>query len=52
MVFPAAGFPALAKESGARLVIINRDRTELDSTADLVLNSEIGPTLGLAVAVD
>ena len=52
VVFPAAGFPALAKESGARLVIINRDRTELDSTADLVLNSEIGPTLGLAVAVD
>lgn len=52
VVFPAAGFPALAKENGARLVIINRDRTELDSAADLVLNREIGPTLGAAVAVE
>jgi NAD-dependent deacetylase len=51
VVFPAAGFPALAKENGARLVIINRDPTEMDSMADLVLNREIGPTLGAAVSV-
>ena len=46
VVYPAAGFPALAKRNGARLVIINRDATELDPLADLVINREIGPTLG------
>lgn len=50
VVYPAAGFPALAQESGARLVIVNRDPTDLDSRADLVLHSEIGPTLQAAVA--
>jgi NAD-dependent deacetylase len=51
VVFPAAGFPLLAKRNGARLVIINREPTELDGMADLVLNEEIGPTLGDAVGV-
>ncbi len=46
VVHPAAGFPVLAKENGARLVILNREPTELDGLADLVLNREIGPTLG------
>ena len=45
VVYPAAGFPALAKQRGARLVILNREPTDLDSIADLVLNREIGPTL-------
>jgi NAD-dependent deacetylase len=45
VVYPAAGFPAMASRSGARLVIVNRDSTELDGLADLVLNAEIGPTL-------
>ncbi len=45
VVFPAAGFPVVAKEQGARLVILNRDPTDLDPLADLVLNTEIGPTL-------
>ncbi len=49
VVYPAAGFPALAKESGARLVIINREPTGLDALADLVINAEIGPTLGAAL---
>ncbi len=44
-VFPAAGFPLLAKQNGARLAILNRDATELDRYADLVLHDEIGPTL-------
>ncbi len=52
VVYPAAGFPALAKENGARLVILNRDPTELDGLADLVLNREIGPTLGEAANVN
>ena len=52
VVYPAAGFPVMAKQNGATLVIINRDPTDLDAYADLVLNTEIGPTLGEAVGVD
>lgn len=48
VVYPAAGFPELARRNGARLVILNRDPTPLDSLADLVLNAEIGPTLAAA----
>src|SRR6202012_4694906 len=49
VVYPAAGLPLLAKRNGARLVIVNREPTEQDEFADLVLHSEIGPTLGAAV---
>jgi len=45
VVHPAAGLPALAKESGARLVIINRESTPLDDLADLVIRDGIGATL-------
>jgi NAD-dependent deacetylase len=45
VVYPAASFPIIAKRSGARLAIINRDPTDLDDIADLVLNLEIGDTL-------
>lgn len=44
-VYPAAGFPIVAKRNGARLVILNREPTELDAIADLVIHGEIGPTL-------
>ena len=44
-VYPAAGFPIIAKRNGATLVILNRDPTELDAIADLVIHDEIGPTL-------
>ena len=49
VVYPAAGFPELAARNGSRLVILNREPTGLDSLADLVLNKEIGVTLGEAV---
>lgn len=52
VVYPAAGFPAMAKQNGAKLVILNRDPTDLDRIADLVLNREIGPTLGEAANVN
>jgi len=52
VVYPAAGFPVLAKRNGARLVIVNREPTDQDGLADLVINSEIGATLGDAVGVD
>ena len=49
-VYPAAGLPVLAKQAGAGLVIINREQTDLDHLADLVINKEIGPTLELLSA--
>lgn len=52
VVYPAAGFPLLAKEHGAKLVIINRDPTEQDDYADLVIHDEIGPVLSQAVPTD
>lgn len=46
VVWPAAGFPMMAKNSGARLVIINREPTDQDDLADLVIPFDIGETLG------
>jgi len=51
VVYPAAGFPQMAKQNGAKLVILNRDETPLDGYADLVVNAEIGPTLSAAVGL-
>lgn len=45
VVYPAAGVPLHAKRRGARLVIINREPTDLDREADLVIHGEIGATL-------
>jgi NAD-dependent deacetylase len=52
VVYPAAGFPELAKHNGATLVIMNREPTGLDRIADLVLHRAIGETLGDAVGID
>jgi NAD-dependent deacetylase len=46
VVWPAAGFPMMAKDAGARLVIINREPTDQDEFADLVIRHDIGETLG------
>ncbi len=48
VVYPAAGFPLMAKRNGAKLAIVNREPTDQDSYADLVLHDEIGPTLSAA----
>jgi NAD-dependent deacetylase len=45
VVWPAAGFPLMAKRNGAALVIINREPTEFDELADLVVRSDIGDVL-------
>ena len=45
VVWPAAGFPLMAKRNGAALVIINREPTELSDVADLVVQCDIGDTL-------
>lgn len=52
VVYPAAGFPELAKRLGARLVILNREETPLDGIADLVIHREIGPTLGWLTGIN
>ncbi len=44
-VWPAAGFPLMAKRNSARLVIINREPTEFDAAADLVVRQDIGTVL-------
>jgi len=45
-VSPANLFPMIAKQHGAKLVIINMDETELDHEADLVINAwKIGSLL-------
>lgn len=46
VVWPAAGFPMMAKNAGARLVIVNREPTEQDDIADLVIRHDIGEALG------
>jgi NAD-dependent deacetylase len=46
VVWPAAGFPLMAKNTGAKLVIINKEPTEQDEMADLVIRHDIGDTLG------
>jgi len=50
VVWPAAGFPLMAKRNGARLVILNREATELDDVADLVIRGDIGTVLSPFIA--
>lgn len=52
VVYPAASFPSVAKRNDAQLVIINREPTDLDDIADLVINDEIGQVLGNATAIN
>jgi NAD-dependent deacetylase len=49
VVYPAAGFPLLARRCGARLAIVNREPTPHDGLADLVLHDEIGAVLEAVV---
>lgn len=49
VVYPAAGFPRLAKQNGARLAIINNEETDLDPLCDLVLHRPIGETLSAVI---
>ncbi|MCA3554064.1 Sir2 family NAD-dependent protein deacetylase [Aestuariivirga sp.] len=44
-VFPAAGFPVLAKQNRTPMVILNREETGLDGLADLVIHADSGPVL-------
>lgn len=52
VVYPAAGYPLLAKQAGARLAIVNREPTEQDCYADLVIHDSIGRILSAVVPAD
>jgi NAD-dependent deacetylase len=45
VVQPAASMPLVAKRSGAKLVIINRDITPCDEIANLVFHDQAGSTM-------
>jgi NAD-dependent deacetylase len=49
-VYPAAGVVPIAKRSGARIVIINAEPTEMDDIADAVLRGSIAEVLPAVVA--
>ena len=52
VVYPAASFPLMAKRLGARLVIVNREETEQDRYADLVLHESIGQVMTAVVPLE
>lgn len=45
VVYPAASIPMYAKESGAKLVIINNTPTPCDSAADVIIHSSAGEVM-------
>jgi len=52
VVYPAAQMPIIAKQNGARLVIINLTGTPHDRYADVIINEKTGPALsGIAERV-
>ena len=44
-VYPAAGLPRVAVESGTPLAIVNREPTPYDPYADVLLHGSAGETL-------
>jgi NAD-dependent deacetylase len=50
VVYPAAALPLEARRAGARLAIVNREPTDHDPFADLVLHDELGPAMTEATA--
>jgi NAD-dependent deacetylase len=48
-VYPAASFPLVAKNNGSKLIILNREGTDLDKYADLVIHDEIGEFLSKSI---
>ncbi len=49
-VYPAAAFPKYAKQIGASMVIVNREPTDQDVLADLVVHESIGDVMRGAVS--
>jgi len=51
VVYPAASIPVYAVESGAKLIIVNREETPLDARADLVIHESVSKALGQMVGI-
>jgi NAD-dependent protein deacetylase/lipoamidase len=51
VVYPAADIPLIAKQNGAKLIILNREPTPIDAYADMTLRREIGETLEIVTEV-
>jgi len=51
-VYPAAGIPRLARDSGADLVIVNAEPTPFDGLATVVLQGKAGEILPRLVNPD
>jgi NAD-dependent deacetylase len=51
-VYPVAGVVPIAKRTGARIVIVNAEPTEMDDVADAVLRGSISEILPRLVALD
>ncbi len=47
LVYPAAALPGLARDHGARVVVVNPQPSALDQTADVVLPAAAGACLPL-----
>ena len=51
-VFPIAGVVPVAKNAGARVIILNAEPTEMDGLADAVIRGQIGEILPTICALD
>ena len=51
-VYPVAGVVPVAKDAGARVIIVNAESTAMDELADVVLRGPIGQILPRLVAAD
>lgn len=49
-VAPAGDLPLLARESGARLIVVNYDETHVDALADVVIHADVVDVLPRLVA--
>jgi len=49
VVYPAAQMPLIAKDNGAKLIIINLEPTPHDYSADIVIHEKTGPVLSQIV---
>lgn len=50
VVQPAARLPVIARQSGARLALVNRQDTPLDGIADVLVAGDAGPVLSAVAA--
>ncbi|RKP50383.1 NAD-dependent deacylase [Pararobbsia silviterrae] len=50
LVYPAAGLPSIAAERGARVIVVNPQRSDLDHDADIVLYQKAAECLPILLA--